>query len=165
MANCRMEGIPSQRSELRKTARIHGPPYARSLNAMNDLAGIALEMAFVLQGISKSPDVEDEPCLWRIWDRVAPLILQGAGSVSDDPILQALNTASGALAQVILDRLDLHQKAQPPNLPPGIWDRLTLIADPNSEGALPAKVLVAARLARLFQTQPGLDPIAFPAPP
>jgi hypothetical protein len=70
-------------------------------------------------------------------------------------VFQALNSPSGALSQVIVDRLDAYQSAEPPSIPPGMWERLTIVTDPNGPGGVPAQVLLAAQLARLFRLNPG----------
>ena len=130
------------------------PELCTALTAAPELGNVALELSFVLREIGKSAPVYEEACLWTLWDRIAPGIINAEVVPNKDVVSQALNTPSGALSQVIVDRLDAYQSAAPPSIPPSMWERLTIIADPNAPGAVPAQVLLAAQLARLFHLNP-----------
>ncbi len=95
-----------------------------------DLSSVSNEVASVLRDVSKSLAVEDEDCFWVVWDRLLPSMLEARVTLRENVLSQALNSASGMLAEAILQRMEARNPNSGTDLTLDIWERLTKLAQP-----------------------------------
>jgi hypothetical protein len=86
---------------------------SRVLASAPDLGPLANELAWTLREILKFVSPTDRPSILTVWDRIAPIILEEPADLSGDKRFRALNGASGALAQILLDSIDAQLVSRP----------------------------------------------------
>jgi hypothetical protein len=127
------------------------PQLCTALRPRSDLSAVSNEVSWTLREISKSLAIEEEDCLWTLWDRIEPAIAKSELDLGNDILSQALNSASGALAETVLNRMDVRNPESGADIPDPIWDRLARLVKFQQTGLLPSQALLASRLSWLFE--------------
>ncbi len=111
--------------------------------------------AWLLRDVTSSLPSDLDAVFWMTWDRVQQFAFEADDSsetgLSKDPITRAINLPSGLLAEALLDRLANARPHVAADVSNEVWIRLTGIADGETLNHTYARVILAARLAWLYQ--------------
>ncbi|HXG32875.1 MAG TPA: SIR2 family protein [Bryobacteraceae bacterium] len=97
---------------------------------------------------------DEEAMFWAIWDRCGAVAWDKEVNRGADPVFSALNARAGRLAEVLLDRAAAKKPRSRADLAPAVWQRLTRLAEGRGPGYELARVLLAFRLAWLYELDP-----------
>ena len=85
---------------------------------------------------------------------VGPILDQRPDEEMSDPVMAALNSPPGALAESVLNRIDAREGTTASDVPDAIWNRMTRLLHPETAWASHAATILASRLGNLFKRNP-----------
>ena len=129
------------------------------LRAPEDLyKNLARYFAWLLRDLTSCLPTELDGLFWKAWDRAQKSSFEeddDEPGLAEDPIARAINLPCGLLTEALLDRLAKATPNTSTEVSNEAWARLTEIADGPTRNHTYARVILAARLAWLYQLGAG----------
>ena len=108
----------------------------------------------VLHALSGMCASELRPDFLGLWDVAIDVALQASGPEMESSLTAAINSDAGRLSEALLELLRSAEVGRGDGLPSAFAPRLERLSSSTEPGARLAKVMLASRLARLFDVDP-----------